>query len=366
MAKINLRSPYYVNVTATNLTSARLELHVYTGTRNTDRTASIYTMETASVGTLVVFEIAELARDYLDSVFSGSYFSQNVWVDYRITQFISNVAQTPSAYTSLEGFDGYGYFEEGKNPQGCLTLLQDNADVYRLAGKPYYFPIRTSTLTQIDFYFSNGTSSTEIPAVNTAESTDITRYISIVDSAGIDAQFQNGELYLFQDSVQMAYTNAGIIYMDLHFGLDIQRVNIYTIEECKYEPYKLTFVNKCGALQDLWFFKASYQTTNTKEEYYKANILTNGDYQTYHHQKRVINKGGNEKIALNSGYYPENFNEIFKQLMFSEKVWILKEGLTLPVNITTNEVRFKTSVNDKLINYAIDVEFAFDKINSVR
>ena len=32
MAKINVRSPYFINVSATNLTSAKLELYIYTGT----------------------------------------------------------------------------------------------------------------------------------------------------------------------------------------------------------------------------------------------------------------------------------------------------------------------------------------------
>lgn len=366
MPKINLRSPYYVTVTATDLTSARLELHLYTGTKNTDRTPVIYTMETVAINSEVVFEIAELAKDYLDSVFDGNYVAQNVWVDYRITEFILGEEGTPSAYINLEGYDGYGYFEEGANPQGCLTLLQDNADVYRLAGSPYFFPIRTSELTQIDFYFSDGSSTTEFPTAATDESSDIVRYISIIDSAAVEAQFQDGELYLFQDGVQMLYTNAGISYMDLHFSSGIERVNIYTIEECKYEPHKLTFVNKCGTLQDLWFFKRSSESTSATEELYKSNILQSNTYNVYSHQKRIMNKNGSEKVVLNSGYYPESHNEVFKQLLLSERVWIQKGDITLPVNILNNNIDFKKSVTDKLINYTLEVGYAFDKINSVR
>ena len=40
MAKINVRSPFYVNLTATRLTSVDMELWIYTGTQTTDRTSS--------------------------------------------------------------------------------------------------------------------------------------------------------------------------------------------------------------------------------------------------------------------------------------------------------------------------------------
>ena len=35
--KINSRSPYYINITATNLTQVDMQLYVYTGTQTTDR-----------------------------------------------------------------------------------------------------------------------------------------------------------------------------------------------------------------------------------------------------------------------------------------------------------------------------------------
>jgi len=59
-----------------------------------------------------------------------------------------------------------------------------------------------------------------------------------------------------------------------------------------------------------------------------------------------------------------------KQLLLSEQVWMTKTIDTrptiLPVNVKTQSLQYKTSVNDKLINYTIDFDYAFDKINNIR
>ena len=52
--------------------------------------------------------------------------------------------------------------------------------------------------------------------------------------------------------------------------------------------------------------------------------------------------------------------------MLSEKVWIYYEGQTLGVTIQTRSIDYQTILTEKLINYTIDVEFAYDTINNIR
>jgi hypothetical protein len=52
--------------------------------------------------------------------------------------------------------------------------------------------------------------------------------------------------------------------------------------------------------------------------------------------------------------------------MLSQEVWIDNGVDILPVNPRTNSMTFKTSVNDKMINYTLEFDYAFDKINNVR
>ena len=81
---------------------------------------------------------------------------------------------------------------------------------------------------------------------------------------------------------------------------------------------------------------------------------------------KLLTKNGNQKLKLNSDYYPESYNEVFRQLFLSEKVWINYLGQTLGVNIENKQITYKTSLTDSLINYTIDVSFGFDTINNIR
>jgi hypothetical protein len=56
--------------------------------------------------------------------------------------------------------------------------------------------------------------------------------------------------------------------------------------------------------------------------------------------------------------------------MLSEKVWVtnVKEGVeqVLPINVTTSDMTYKTSLNDKLVEYTIEFENSYDTINNIR
>ena len=132
--------------------------------------------------------------------------------------------------------------------------------------------------------------------------------------------------------------------------------------EIKYTPVKVSFINKFGVIQDLVFFKKREDSFNTNQQDFKANILRNGTYLPHTGQKQIINKQASAKVKLNTGFYPEDFNEVFKQLQYSINYWIDDE----PAILTGSNFAFKTSVNDKLINYSFDFEYANPDINDIR
>ena len=85
---------------------------------------------------------------------------------------------------------------------------------------------------------------------------------------------------------------------------------------------------------------------------------------------------GKESIALNTNYLSEEYNEVIKQLMMSEQVWLTRLDNPAPdsnnletvlaVIPKTQSVTYKTSLNDRLVQYTVDFDYAFDKINTVR
>ena len=146
--------------------------------------------------------------------------------------------------------------------------------------------------------------------------------------------------------------------------------NLKVTAQCggKYEPFKVTFSNKFGVLQDLYFFKKSVEKMTTKRESYKANTLTSSNtYSISSHTKRDFNIVANESISLSSGFVNESFNEVFKQMMLSEKVWITNTtNQVLPINIKTSNITYKTTTNDKLVEYTIEFENSYNVLNDIR
>lgn len=52
--------------------------------------------------------------------------------------------------------------------------------------------------------------------------------------------------------------------------------------------------------------------------------------------------------------------------MLSEQVWAKIGTAVYPMNVQTSSLTKKTKINDKLVNYSIEMMFAYDEINSVR
>jgi len=130
-------------------------------------------------------------------------------------------------------------------------------------------------------------------------------------------------------------------------------------DECRYTPLDIAFVNKEGAIQIQTMFKASKEsiTITSKEFESSAPIGT--------HQVKRFNVQSKTKFNINSGFVTEDKNESFKQLLLSERVWLIIDGDTIPVNIATKSLEYKTRQNDRLINYNLEIEYAFNDINNV-
>ena len=380
MAKINVRSPYFVNLSTTNLTSAQIEIRIYVGGAETSWIANPqYTLTSTAINEKINFEIAELIKDYIPAAFNGTYPNSldasedytTMYVDYRITEYISTVAQTPVDTLGVRAFYGYGFFEDGVNPQLLQGYLQSNTTILKPDDNALKIPIDNENTTSVAFFYKNEQIYSWTPTaglkiqdqiqyVSTAAA-DVDDYRERVETSG--GTFENNPClqdFLRNDTI---YPVDEVIINAVE-GVTV--LNIENVEECKYTPYKLTFINKFGAYQDIWFFKNSKLNMATNEERYKSNILTNGTYQTYNPQIKVLTKNGKRSLTLNSGFYPESNNKVFEQLFLSEKVWIEYKAKTLGVNIESKTFNYKNSLTDGLINYTIDVSFAFDTINNIR
>ena len=386
MAKFT-RSPSFESINHPNASYGILKLYVWTGDKNTVPTNPTYTIrKSATTPTTgnprVSFEVSELIRDYLDIEFDGNYSGQGVWVKVDLDVYnSSNILVIDYEYTTI-AFDGYDYFEDPLPISSNLMIT--NRKLFVLEDNAFRVPIDTSlndpTVTFLKDNEIVGTTSFQ----SSNESSEQIRYVSIYgDTTNWDTfkerVLQDGGKDYESNKCLEAYFNDysigavdKIIISNTNANVKNITVDVEILEECKYEPKKVTFVNKFGALQDMYFFKKSVQSMNVEKESYKSNILnsSNNGYSTSNHVYRDFNLVGRESITLSSGFLGEEYNEVFKQMMLSEKVWITNitdDGeQVLPINVKTGDITYKTSLNDKLVQYTIEFDKSFDTINNIR
>ena len=367
MANVLLRSPYYISEDIGSDLSAKIEITIdgtlaYTIVKN----------KPANNNDFVLFEIAELVRDYIDIKYNGSITASdlNVNVSYVLTKYtLANAGGTETnlGTTTFFGIDGYGYFEEGSNLNVTKGYMQSNDIIYTLYGEDLRLPIDRNNTTSVTYLYKG--SQTFTKAI-TSSSTEVFEYIDATDSF---------EERVIEDSgtyEESSCLNSFLLNNDLYLVDEIvlsttpgtKNVKVITLNECKFEPIKLTFVNRFGALQDLWFFKKSIEKVNTKKETFNRFTINSqtGVYDTSIHQNQTFNVNSSKKLTINTGYVDESYNSLMQELMQSEQIWLELNSVVTPINLDTNSLTFKTSVNDRLVDYTVDVSYSFDAINNIR
>ena len=329
MAAIALRSPQYKTITAgTNAAYATCSITI-------DGAASpqYVLRKNTSTNATVLFEISELCLDYLTITFNGTYTAQTLSISTVVNAYTSSDSLINGSTFTDVGYDAYGTFMEGANPEvpfsnrprWLLNTDPESLDVYYI-------------------YVPNNTAG-------------VLPYIAVNASMG----------YVGYGASQTSISASS------NYGQYL--VNIVRIDCTKYgDGHKITFVNKFGALQDIWFFLKSVNTTNKKSENYQRNIISStGTYSVNSHTKQVYNTIANTNITLSSGFYPEWSNQWFEQLLLSEQVWLTRtdpfdssDTQVVPVNVKKNSIAKKTVLNNKLIEYTFDFDMSFDYINNVR
>jgi len=321
-----------------------LQIYIYEGVEGVYTSSDLkyqIQKQILSGDTNVVFEIAELVRDYLDLTFNDDYLSRAIWVTTVATILDENnqvyTYGSPIA-TNYIALNGYGYFEDEINPELSRSVLLTTSTIYLPEGTAGKLPI-----------FSEGVGKVTIDSVDT----------QITDNGNSNQKIQYVDIPSNSNTIQVYDTDDTTL---------LKTITVNNICEPKYTPYKVTFINKYGAYQDLWFFKKSIESFEVSDEIFKRNTVANSTvtYPKYGGQQERYNTNAKKSVTLNTGFINEDSNSAIEELFLSENVWIRKNGITLPIIPKTKSLTFKTSVNDKLANYTIDFEYAFNKINNVR
>ena len=369
--QINLRSPYYIKVSQTGLTSATLSLYIYTGTFTANGSVAAgtlrYSITKKPLGTnaFVVYEVSELIRDYLEIEFDGSYDSDVVWINAIPTSNgTGSINVTPDNTNGFVGLDGYGYFEQGANPTLSTNLLQSNRTIFALDDNLFRVPVFVQGTNSVSLLYKGEVKTNiDLTSASVDETSEQIRYISANSTNSGDVDYDSfvervlndggtfeGSTCLDDFLGDFSVDLIDEVYVSSDSGTEV--IKIITLEECKYTPIKVTFVNKFGAIQDLIFFKKSTDSTVVKGEEFKSAVFDQSTltYKTYQHQRTQFMVQGNDSISMNTGFINEDYNQVIEELMLSEQVWATfitdTQELVRPLVPKTKSLTFKTTLSD--------------------
>ena len=370
--KININSPVYLKVENTNLASCKLTIAIYSGAFNASPTTTYELIKNeVANNNYVIFEIGELIKDYIAYSFSGTFGSNgvNVWVQTTATPIRSNPADgaLDAITTIMLAFDGVGYFEEGfditqttnsattqnlTRHKGSLKTLMSNTTIFREFQEVLYIPVLAN--------LSVNSGSDTLSGATTVNFKNGSSTVSTVTVPTGVSNSNNAIAYATS-------TTATLTSVDIVTGGSTETITIEEQPCNRFTNLPLVFVNKSGALQKVNFFLKSLESVNVEKEEFKTNTLTTGaTYSINAHQYKNRNINSRETIVLNTGYVNDSYNQVIEEILFTKRCWLFKDNQYLPVIPQDKSVQFKTSLNDRLANYTMTFNFAFDKINTIR
>ena len=353
--RIFCRSPFYLTIVGTANDTTRVDLYIWNGTGSAPVSPQIQLSKPipSTLITRNIYDISPYLRDYIEFTqrvihhdsFAFTYDSDE-YCNVTAKTYLNDVLVATTTYYA---FDGYTFYEDEENYDRGRFLLDEGNYYY------YYDSTSTTALTKVGEVVSELAVGDYIRYTNL--STLATSTASPIATAGVYTTT------LVPDGVVYYPVGAKLEFFDTGNNL-LRTYYSYPMEECKYTPLPLDFVNKYGVWQRQWLFKASRTSLETMGNEYKMkpnNInASNNAYNSIVGTRKMFNVNGKQSIKINTGWVDESWNDVLEQIMLSEVILLdLK-----PVKLNNRSTELFTHINDKLINYTLEFDYAYDKINA--
>lgn len=279
--------------------------------------------------------------------------SDSNWVYCRVNRY----KETSGGYVSLGSFTQYL----------CLDGFTSYLDGNQIALTPDYYALK-NTNQKVKYY------NTAIHYVDLLIKRNINyqyrvRYYNAAGSSVSSYQIlPNGagaEIFNYKVPLIDIYTPSVKAKINLEDGSGniistLYEFNTEKVEECKYTPVLCNFVNRYGGWEFLTFFKQQTNNILVKGTDYEV-LQGSTNYNTSIGQNKRFNINGRQSIKLNTGFVDENYSELITDLLLSETVLLDNK----PVTLKTQGSDLKTVLKDRMINYELDFEYAYNLINDV-
>lgn len=412
---VGARSPIYISWDGsgtTEVTRFQLEIYAWTGDKSTRPASPIYTIDrSVFVDIYPTANIAPLLRD-LFSPLIGKW-TQSQELDYSPDSFLwvevdydidyntsSNVTGTTDTFLVS---NSYATRLEGTNKEISTGILWNGTERYLDKNDTQMLPVYLGTEIGEGLDIVYGYEDRVIADGGTIESLQCAniglRFIRIWNDDGTNYRIPVDENFMSNTDAQdrvvlfpcgpanlsnwkVAEGRSGTAPYDTEYydvqllnGLDevIDERRIYNVCEPKYDPQQFFFVNKLGVWDSITFFKRSDEDLSITKSMYKPSVGSGGStgYRvgTAEADKRTYNYTNKKKLTFNTGFIDESFNEVIEEFMMSETILMVinrdmtRSGTTYSIsqsyrwaNLNTQDVRLQKHINDKTINYTMEIE----------
>jgi|694.fasta_scaffold35927_3 hypothetical protein len=307
-------------------------------------------------------------QDY-HQMYNYKVYGNFIYYTASIGGYVTGSDVTSSINQAIDGyqlFNSSSYIGEPANSESALWPIMSSAPTTQssyicdfcggtgnyglMSVLNFYNSSNTASYTAVDF---NGVSrsyqetwvSTNVTGSTTASVTQIASGINVLNLLSPGFITSDTAYYTVQ------IKNNGVSIPSASIRFDV-------VDECKYTPVVIKFKNQFGQFDYITFPKAHYEDFNVSENTYQPQLgtwestaLNIANYSTLRKRYYVDTE---ENLEVNTDFIPESYNEWMKQLLVSDEVyWVPNNNTIIPLIIKTKSIRFKTQVNDKLINYTI-------------
>lgn len=264
--------------------------------------------------------------------------------------------------TTYKALDGYGVFQE---PIGQAIY-----------SKTPYWPLMTDgPATQSVFLDNRGTAGVYTGTAGDAiqptrilyrSSTGATANYNVSTSTATSGQIAQYPIGPSEPGFPLSTTGMEWFSVEPTDGFITLRQPIKYEVECiqKYPNVRIKWKNRYGQFDFMNFYMVSRQSFETERKTYQPQLgsweSSTLSYQNYDSAVQNYIVDSKQMISVNSFFIPESYNDILKQLLVSDEIyWIYDEenDLLRPLTIATQNITFKTSVVDKLIQYQFEFNF---------
>jgi hypothetical protein len=342
-----MRSTYSLRVIP-NLPFVRCDLEVYAwqGDKNNPPALPAYSLskQVIQLGqTVTSFDINHIAKEYLNNSI-GNYIldgvqdvlpDSNVWIQYSASCYSTPIYETSGLLLATYG---YGYFNEGYNPipQTKALISGNRFTIYKDQDYRVYF----QTIGLVNIYVNEVLIPYDF---NTDLNTQMIASINLKEYTGYETIY----LYLEYSDVP-----------DEELIFDVK-------QECFYSIINCVFINKFGYPQSFFLTKVSKNAIDIEGENYRGLISEFGVFNTTSHQTVSFNINATEKIKCNTDYLNEIENNIIQEMLLSESIWLIENGVINPVVLETKTLDYKQQKVERLIQYEFGFKYAFNTINKI-